>query len=207
MSDRKNLAWLNNKRICYVQYPSTDEPTETYTWGWYYKCGTYQCYELFRSKAKINSIKSFKWHLYVLLYINSNISFKLFKELAYFLSQKENNFVSINISISLLDKLVNEIYGHEFKMAPKNKLRKVIFKIGCGLEIHEKLSIVGQLSGRSKKISGKDIYGCMLDINAADKKITVSLLAKLLCCSTKTVHRNLTDELKKEKNILNKNLS
>ena len=99
------------------------------------------------------------------------------------------------------------MYGHEFKLAPKNKLRKVIFKIGCGLEIHEKLSIVGQLSGRSKKVSEKDIYGCMLDINAAGKKITVALIARLLCCSTKTINRNLTNELKEEKNILNKNLS
>ena len=123
-----------------------------------------------------------------------------------FLAVKENNFVSISLSVSLLDKLVNEMHGNEIKLAPKNKLRKVIFKIGSGLEVHEKLSIVGKLIGRSKKISEQAIYSCMLDINALDKKITVTLLAKLLCCTTKTVHRNLTDQLIKEKNTLNESL-
>jgi len=206
MSDQKNLNWLNRKRICYIQYPITDKPTQTYPWGWYYKCGTYQCYELFRSKAKINSLRSFKWHLYVLLYINDGITFIEFKNLMHFLADKENNFVNINLSVSLLDKLVNEMHGNEIKLAPKNKLRKVIFKIGTGLEIHEKLSIVGKLIGRSKKISEQAIYDCMLDINMLDKKITVTLLSKLLCCTTKTVHRNLTDQLKKEKIILNESL-
>lgn len=206
MLDKKNLDWLNRKRICYIQYPITDKPTESYPWGWYYRCGTYQCYELFRSKAKINSLRSFKWHLYVLLYINDGITFNEFKNLVHFLAVKENNFVSISLSVSLLDKLVNEMHGNEIKLAPKNKLRKVIFKIGSGLEVHEKLSIVGKLIGRSKKISEQAIYSCMLDINALDKKITVTLLAKLLCCTTKTVHRNLTDQLIKEKNTLNESL-
>jgi hypothetical protein len=206
MLDKKNLDWLNRKRICYIQYPITDKPTESYPWGWYYRCGTYQCYELFRSKAKINSLRSFKWHLYVLLYINDGITFDEFKNLVHFLAVKENNFVSISLSVSLLDKLVNEMHGNEIKLAPKNKLRKVIFKIGSGLEVHEKLSIVGKLIGRSKKISEQAIYSCMLDINALDKKITVTLLAKLLCCTTKTVHRNLTDQLIKEKNTLNESL-
>jgi len=206
MSDRKNLDWLNRKRICYVQYPITDKPTEVYNWGWYYECGTYQCYELFRSKAKINSLRSFKWHLYVLLYINDGILFDQFKDLVYFLATKDNNFVNIDLSVSLLDNLISEMHGNEIKFAPRNKLRKVIFKIGTGLEIHEKLSIVGKLIGRSKKISEQDIYECMLDINAAGKKITVTLLSKLLCCSTKTVHRNITDQLIEEKKILNESL-
>jgi len=61
-----NLKWLNNNRIVYRAYPTTDVPTTTYDWGWYYEHGTYQCYELFRSKAKINTYKSLKWHLLVL---------------------------------------------------------------------------------------------------------------------------------------------
>ena len=206
MSDKKNLSWLNNKRICYVQYPTIDKPTEVYSWGWYYECGTYECYELFRSKAKINSLKSFKWHLYVLLYINNDILFDRFKELVYFLAKKENNFVSIDLSVSLLDQLIVGMHGNEIKFAPKNKLRKVIFKVGSGLEVHEKLSIVGKLIGKSKKISEQDIYECMLDINTAGKKITVALLSRLLCCSTKTVHRNITDQLIEEKKILNESL-
>ena len=32
----------------------------------YYEDGTHECYELFRSSAKITTYKIFKWHLLVL---------------------------------------------------------------------------------------------------------------------------------------------
>ena len=47
------LEYLNRKRIIYRRNPINDIPTSVYNWGWYYKDGTYECYELFRSKAKI----------------------------------------------------------------------------------------------------------------------------------------------------------
>jgi hypothetical protein len=87
---------------------------------------------------------------------------------------------------------------------PKNKLRKVIFNDNCRLSLSEKLTIVGQLIGRSKRIHEDDIYQCMLDINDIGKKITISSLADLLSCSTRTIHRNMSYELKKEKELLNK---
>jgi hypothetical protein len=48
---------------------------------------------------------------------------------------------------------------------PKNKLRKVIFNDNSGLSLSEKLTIVGQLIGKTKRIHQDDIYQCMLDIN------------------------------------------
>ncbi len=206
MLDKKNLDWLNRKRICYIQYPITDKPTESYPWGWYYRCGTYQCYEIFRSKAKINSLRSFKWHLYVLLYINDGITFDEFKNLVHFLAVKENNFVSISLSVSLLDKLVNEMHGNEIKLAPKNKLRKVIFKDGTGLATVEKLKIVGSLIGRSKMLSEDDIYDCMIHINEMNQKITISKISKLLKCSSRTIYRTIGNELKIEKDLLNEKI-
>jgi transcriptional antiterminator len=44
----------------------------------------------------------------------------------------------------------------------------------------------------------------MLCVNDAGKKITISSLAKLLNCTTRTIYRNMTNELKKEKELLNK---
>ena len=70
----------------------------------------------------------------------------------------------------------------------------------------EKLSIVGQLIGRSKKIVEEDIYQCMLDLNDDKQKITISKLAKLLECSTRTIYRNMGNQLKMEKELLNKEL-
>jgi transcriptional antiterminator len=46
----------------------------------------------------------------------------------------------------------------------------------------------------------------MLDINDSDAKITISGIAKLLGCSTRTIHRNMGNELKKEKELLNQQL-
>jgi len=46
----------------------------------------------------------------------------------------------------------------------------------------------------------------MLDMNGLNKKITISSLAGLLDCSARTIHRNMSNELKQEKELLNKEL-
>ena len=50
------------------------------------------------------------------------------------------------------------------------------------------------------------IYQTMLDLNDWCKKITISRIAGLLNCSTRTIHRHMCDELKKEKQRLNEEL-
>ena len=70
----------------------------------------------------------------------------------------------------------------------------------------QKLSIVGELIGRSKRIHEDDIYQCMLDINDLGKKITITQLALYLECSARTIHRNMSEQLKREKELLNQQL-
>ena len=94
----------------------------------------------------------------------------------------------------------------DLEKPPKNKLRKIIFKDYSGLTTEEKMSIVGKMIGKSKKIHEDDIYQCMLDINELGKKITITSLAGLLNCSARTIHRNMSNELKKEKELLNQQL-
>lgn len=206
MSHDRNMEWLNNRRIIYVKYPWSDEPTKVFPWGWYYEDGTHQCYELFRSKAKITTMRSLKWHMLVLRFLNKDIPYDKYLELCYFLKDKRNNFITINIPSDLLLKFADEVFNHKFNMAPKNRLRKVIFRIGTGLSIDEKLSIVGSLIGRSKKITEDDIYQCMLEINDKGDKIIISSIAKLLSCTPRTIHRNMGEELKLEKHVLNNQL-
>ena len=50
------------------------------------------------------------------------------------------------------------------------------------------------------------IYQTMLDLNDYGKKITISRIAGLLNCSTRTIHRHMCDTLKQEKQILNEKL-
>ena len=46
----------------------------------------------------------------------------------------------------------------------------------------------------------------MLDINDMNKKITIGRIAGLLNCSSRTIHRNMGAELKREKELLNQQL-
>ena len=202
----RNLKYLNDNRIVYRRYPISDKPTKQNKLYMYYQEGTYECYELFRSKAKITTYKSLKWHLLVLWYLNPKLDQDMFIKLAEYICDKSNNFISFAIHADLLRKIVYEVSMLDLDQPPKNKLRKVIFKYGNMLTKEEKLKIVGELIGRSKRIHTDDIYQCMLDLNDLGKKITIGRIAGLLNCSGRTIHRNMCEELKREKELLNKQL-
>jgi len=195
------MKYLNDNRIVYRKY-SEDQPTQEYDWGWYYADGTHGYYSLFNSDAKINTLRSLKWHLLTLWWLNPDMDLYKFKQLSEVICYKPNGFVTFNIPQELLNKVIQDVFMQDLEQPPKNKLRKVVFKDGTGLDRKQKLSIVGQLIGR-KSIEEERIYQCMLDLNDTGKKITISKIAKLLQCSSRTIHRNMSDELKKEKDILN----
>ena len=206
MSHERNLKYLNDHRIVYRRMPITDKPTVEATYWDHYIEGTYECYELFRSKAKITTFKSLKWHLLVLWYLNPNLNQDKFMRLAEIIAYKPNGFISFKIHEDLLRKIVYEVSMLDLDEPPKNKLRKVIFKYGNGMCKEEKLRIVGQLIGRSKKVHKDDIYDLMLALNHSGWKITISRLAIRLNCSTRTIHRNMCTELRREKELLNQQL-
>ena len=206
MSHERNLKYLNDRRIVYRRNPITDIPDQENEVYMFYLNGTHECYELFRSSAKITTYKSLKWHLLVLWYLNPKLDQDDFMKLAEVICYKPNGFISFNIHAELLRKIVYEVSMLDLDEPPKNKLRKVIFKYGNGMSKEEKLRIVGELIGRSKRIHGDDIYECMIDLNDMGKKITMSRIAGLLDCSTRTIHRNMCEELKREKELLNQQL-
>lgn len=206
MSHIRNLEILNKRRIIYRRGPISDKPTQIFEWGNYYEEGTHQCYELFRSKAKITTYKSLKWHMLVLWHLNPALDQDQFEQIVTHIAKKVNGFVTFEISDQLLKTIIYEVSMCDLELPPKNKLRKIIFNEFTGLTTEEKLKIVGQIVGRSKKIHEDDIYQCMLDLHDLGKKITISRLAGSLDCSARTIHRNMSNELKKEKELLNKEL-
>ena len=203
----RNLEFLNKRRIVYRRLPITDKPDVEATYWDHYVEGTYECYELFRSKAKITTYRSLKWHLLVLWYLNPQLDPDDFEEIAYTIANKSQGFISFNIPDRLLDKIIYEVSMCDLDEPPKNRLRKVIFKYGNGLCKEEKLRVVGELIGRSKKFHGGDIYDIMLMLNHSGWKITMDRLSRGLNCSTRTVHRNMTEELKREKELLNQQIT
>jgi len=198
-----NLKYLNDNRIIYRRY-SSDIPTKQYSWGWHYADGTYGYYAMFNSRAKINTIRSLKWHLLTLWYLNPDLGKDEFKKLANYIIYKSNGFVTFNIGIKLINNIIEDVYRQDLDNPPKNRLRKIVFKDGSGLSTVEKLSLVGSIIGKSK-IKKDDIYEAMLYIHE-EGKVTVKKLAKALKCTERTIYRNMCSELKEEKDLLNKQL-
>ena len=200
----RNLKYFNDNRIVYRRDPITDKPDQENEVYMYYINGTHECYHLFTSKAKITTFKSLKWHLLVLWYLNPQLDQDQFMKVAEILAHKPNGFTSFAIHADLLRKIVYEVSMLDLEEPPKNKLRKVIFKPFNGMCKEEKLRIVGRLIGRSKTITQDNIYELMLSLNHSGWKITIQRLAIRLNCTTRTIHRNMCAELKREKELLNK---
>jgi len=199
---QRSMKYLNDNRIIYRKYP-TDKPTAEYDWGWYYEDGTYGYYSLFHSKSLITSYKSLKWHLLTLWYLNPKLTFEKFNELADVITHKPNGFITFEIPEKRLRAMTSSILLEDLERAPRNRLRKIVFKDGTGLETSEKLSIVGSIIGRGRAITQEDIYDAMLHMHDNGESITISKIAKALKCTPRTIHRHMGAELKQEKDKLN----
>ena len=173
MSYERNIKQLNMWRVIYRRDPVNDIPTIETDKYKYYEDGTYECYHLFNTKAKITTYKSLKWHMLVLYYLNmDNMLNSNFVTVARFIANKENGFVTFFISAKKLENIIGDVLMQGGD-PPANKLRKVIFKEYNMLTISEKLSIVGKLIGRSS-IDKETIYQAMLGMN--DDGVKLSLI-------------------------------
>ena len=203
MSHNRNLKYLIQNRIVYRSDPKNDQPTEVYPWGYYFEDGTYECYSLFNSKAKITSYKSLKWHLLVLWYLNTQLDFDKFVSISNFIADKSNGFTTFTPSAEVIDNITSDINKTDLEKPPKNRRRKVIFKDNTGLTTSEKLKIVGSIIGKNKKATEEDIYDAMICIHELDQKITITKIAKFLNVTTRTIYRSTTDDLNEIKAKLN----
>ena len=202
----RRFKYLWNKQVIYRRYPITDIPDEETEHYMFYKSGTYQCYDLFRSKAKITTWKSFYWHMMVLWHLNPEWEDADAMEIATYLAYKPNGFTTFSMNKWNIARLVHEVSVLDLDTPPQNKLRKIIFKPNCGLDKIEKLRIVGKLIGRLRGVQKEDIYEVMLQTNYEGSKIIISDIAKTLNVTPRTIHRNMCYELKKEKELLNTNI-
>jgi len=58
---------------------------------------------------------------------------------------------------------------------------------------------------KDKRIDEDDIYDAMLYIHEQGR-VTIAKLSEVLKCSQRTIHRNMGEELKREKELLNQQL-
>lgn len=207
-SMERRFDYLIDNRVIWRRDPITDIPdieTDKYM---FYKNGTYQCYNLFRSKAKITTYRSLKWHMLVLWHLNPDLDEHQIMDIAMWITNKENGFVTFNINKWNVARLIDDLSVIDLEHPPTNKLRKIIFKWNCGLTKSEKLSIVGQLIGKMNGIKSSDIYEAMLQINYEGDKIIISRLAKMLNVTPRTIYRRMDKypAPKEEKELLNKEI-
>ena len=205
MSHRK-IEHLNDNRIIYRRLPVYDKPSHSFDWGYFYEDGTYEFYDLFRSKALINTYKSLRWHLRVIWHLNPQLNLEEFSKLSTFIANKDNGFTTFTMQPDKLENIIRDIDKTELEEPPNNKLRKIIFKDYTMLSMADKLKIVGKLIGKQSNIDSEQIYDSMLLLNHEGHKITIKSLANILNCSTRTVHRKMNEQLKQEKNTLNEKI-
>ena len=199
----RRFKYLWDRQVVCRRNPTTDIPDEETDTYMFFKEGTHQCYDLFRSKAKITTYRSFKWHMLVLWYLNPDWEKDDAIDIAMYIADKTNGFTTFNMNKWNIERVINDIYLMDLEEPPRNKLRKIVFKHNCGLTKSEKLSIVGKLIGRLNGVKKEDIYTSMLLLNDSDQKITIAKLAKSLKCTPRTIHRHMCKELKQVKEELN----
>jgi len=203
----RNFKYLINRRVIWRRNPITDIPDEETDQYMFFKEGTHECYDLFRSKAKITTWRSFYWHMMVLWHLNHKWEKKDAMDVANYLAHKPNGFTTFTMNKWNLIRLVDDVESLDLERPPQNKLRKIIFKPDCGLEKSQKLSIVGKLIGRLNSIQKEDIYEAMMYKNHCDEKITIKKLADMLKVTPRTIHRKMCSELKQVKEELNEEIN
>ena len=206
MSMERQFKYLTDRRVVWRRDPTTDIPDIETKEYMFYKNGTYQAYDLFRSKAKITTYRSLKWHMLTLWYLNPDWTEHDAMDVAAYITNKDTGFITFSINKWNVARLIKDLSTLDLEVPPTNKLRKIIFKWDCGLTKTEKLSIVGKLIGRMNGIKSSDIYETMLQINYEGDKIIISRLAKILNVTPRTIYRHMNDELKEEKEKLNKEI-
>ena len=202
----RKFEYLWNRQVVYRRDPITDIPNEKTEQYMFFKDGTYQAYDLFKSKAKITTYRSFYWHMMVLWYLNPEWEDEDAMEIAMYLADRSNGFTTFHMNKWNVARVVDDLSVIDRDEPPRNKIRKIIFKMGCGLTKSEKLSIVGKLIGRLRGVQKEDIYEAMIQTNYEGNKIIISGLAKMLNVTPRTIHRHMCDELKKEKELLNEEI-
>ena len=127
----RRFKYLWDRQVVCRRNPTTDIPDEETDTYMFFKEGTHQCYDLFRSKAKITTYRSFKWHMLVLWYLNPEWTEHDAMDIAMYISYKPNGFTTFTINRWNVARLIDDISVMDLEEPPRNKLRKIVFKHNC----------------------------------------------------------------------------
>ena len=115
MSMKRKFKYLTDNRVVWRRDPTTDIPDEETKEYLFYKNGTYQAYNLFRSKAKITTYRSLKWHMLTLWYLNPNWDEHDAMDVAMYITNKDNGFITFNINRWNTARLIDDLSVVDFE--------------------------------------------------------------------------------------------
>lgn len=152
---------------------------------------------------RVSSFNQLKYYAEVFLYLNPDISYDIFRGLFRWLGDRENGRSIRTYSKARVDDMIQDVY-HNPKEPYCRRMRRVVFNPESIMSTSEKLSIVAQIVSKGLTFTEKDLIDAIEHMAQARIIINYERLANTLMCSTKTVNRLMTTEIKdqiKKENI------
>ncbi len=203
--EKHRLKRLHQMKIVLCKMPDEKELYIEYDWGRHYPDKVYGYINLFAYDYKIFTYDQLAYTLRAIRLMNPNITESKYSEVIDIITDPTNHFILFKPNANKLKKFLEDSESWDLEdLKVKTRPRKVIFNFNCVLDTREKLSIVGKLCGSGKRVTEEGIYESMVVLHYDyAEKITIQKLAKMLECTIRTIHRNMSDELRKEKELLN----
>lgn len=161
-------------------------------------------FDLLNIDHRVVSFNQLKYYAEVFFYLNSDISYDLFRGLFRWLGDRENGRSIRTYSKARVDDMIEDVYNNP-KVPYCRRMRRVVFNPEVIMSVGEKLSIVAQIVSKGFTFTENDLRIAIDHMSHSRMIITYDALSEQLMCSTKTINRLMTTELKnkiKQENII-----
>jgi len=162
-------------------------------------------FDLLKIDHRVSSFNQLKYYAEVLFYLNPDIPFEILKGLFRWLGDRENGRTIRTYSKPRVDDMIEDVYRHP-KQPYCRRMRRVVFNPEVIISFSEKLSIVAQMVSKGLTFTETDLRVAIDNLSRSRIVITQKSISDQLMCSTKTINRlmtaNLKDTIKKENVII-----
>lgn len=162
-------------------------------------------FDLINIDHRVVSFNQLKYYAEVFFYLNPDISYEIIRGLFRWLGDRENGRSIRTYSKARVDDMIEDVYQHP-KVPYCRRMRKVVFNPEIIISVEEKLSIVAQMVSKGLTFTENDLRMAIENLSNARLIITHDALSEYLMCSTKTIHRLMTVELKNKIKLENINI-
>lgn len=153
-------------------------------------------YSLDYSKRKIQSFQELIYCMEVVLWLNPNLSWEKFIEMAVWVSDRTNGKTVRTYSEFRIEQACVRVFDQRRKPYVNN-YRRIVFNPARRMSKDEKMSIVGKMcGGRKSRIDTQNIYDVVEEMMVNNIKIRLGDVAKSLGVSRQTISTHITPDIK-----------